>query len=306
MGYRAYEHWSDPEIVRVRAIWPALALSLLVHTGALWEWLPRMRALNGDLQSTQVAEAPLAVQLTPRRSEPSTQVGPPPLAQPRIESRVRPPTKLPRPAIRKPATAPPVIATAPPQTMTVPPPPEPTPAIPPPPVEPAPAPESKPPAPPIETDLSAYIAARRHERGDAAPAPSTEEREKARRDQIVAANLATVNAYGSGGTQSHGGGVFAIVRMGESDGEFMFHGWNGKIHGQLSQRIEVQRGSESDIRVAMIRRMIAIIREYEHDDFVWESRRLGRDITLSARMSDNAELEAFLQTEFFDANGQPR
>ncbi len=136
--------------------------------------------------------------------------------------------------------------------------------------------------------------------------PSAEERETARRDQIVAANLAPINAYGSAGAQPHGGGVFSIVRMGESDGEFMFHGWNTMIHRQLSQRVEVQRGSEIDIRVAMIRRMIAIIRDYERGDFVWESRRLGRDITLSARLSDNDELEAFLKTEFFDANGQPR
>jgi hypothetical protein len=199
-----------------------------------------------------------------------------------------------------------VIATAPPQTITVPAVPESAPTIPPTPVVPAPAPASTPPSPSMEADLSAYIAARRRERGERAPVPSADEREAARRDQIVASNLASVNAYGSGGAQRHGGGVFSIVRLGESDGEFVFHGWSTKIHRQLSQRVEVQRGSEIDIRVAMIRRMIAIIRDYEQEDFVWESRRLGRDITLSARLSDNDELEAFLKTEFFDANGQPR
>jgi len=158
----------------------------------------------------------------------------------------------------------------------------------------------------VEADLSAYIAARRRERGERAPALSAEEREAARRDQIVAANLASINAYGSSGEQPHGGGIFSIVRMGESAGEFIFHGWNTKIHRQLSQRVEVQRGFEINIRVAMVRRMIAIIRDYEQGDFVWESRRLGREITLSARLSDNDELEAFLTTELFDASGQPR
>jgi len=158
----------------------------------------------------------------------------------------------------------------------------------------------------MEGDLSAYIAARRRERGESPPAASAEERETARRDQIVASNLASVNAYGSGGAQSHYGGVFSIARMGESDGEFMFHGWNTTIHRQLSQRVEVQRGSEINIRVAMIRRMIAIIRDYEQGDFVWDSRRLAREITLSARLSDSDELETFLMAEFFDSNGQPR
>ena len=304
MRYTPQPHWSDREIVGFRAIWSALALSLLVHIAALWAWLPRMHALTGDLPPAQVAAGSLAVQLAPRRSDSSPQAASPSTAASRLESPVPPARRSPRPAIRKPA-APPVIATAPPQSITVPPLPQSTPTTPPPAVEPAPAPASPPRTPPIESDLSAYIAARRHERGEAAPPLSAEERERARRDKIVSANLASVNAYGSG-TQSHAGGVFAIVRIGESDGEFVFHGWNGKIHGQLSQRVEVQRGSEKNIRVAMIRRMIAIIREYEHTDFVWESKRLGRDVTLSARMSNNDELEAFLYDEFFDANGQPR
>jgi hypothetical protein len=46
--------------------------------------------------------------------------------------------------------------------------------------------------------------------------------------------------------------------------------------------------------------MIAIIREYETEDFVWESPRLTRNITLSARLRDNAELEEFMMREFFD------
>ena len=45
--------------------------------------------------------------------------------------------------------------------------------------------------------------------------------------------------------------------------------------------------------------MIAIIREYEQENFEWSSQRLGRDVTLSARARDSAGLEDFLMQEFF-------
>ncbi len=65
-------------------------------------------------------------------------------------------------------------------------------------------------------------------------------------------------------------------------------------------------GDNGDIRHAVVRKMIAIIREYEVKDFVWESPRLGRNITLSARLEDNAELEAFMMREFFDSPSLPQ
>ena len=43
-----------------------------------------------------------------------------------------------------------------------------------------------------------------------------------------------------------------------------------------------------------------VIREHEKEEFVWESRRLGRNVTLSARLSDNSGLEEFMMHEFFD------
>ena len=55
-----------------------------------------------------------------------------------------------------------------------------------------------------------------------------------------------------------------------------------------------------DIQHAIVRKMIAIIREYEVEDFTWESLRLGHDVRLSARLRDTAELEAFLMREFFE------
>jgi hypothetical protein len=48
--------------------------------------------------------------------------------------------------------------------------------------------------------------------------------------------------------------------------------------------------------------MIALIREHYQGDFTWESHRLGRSVTQSARLEDNAGLEDFLMMEFFGSN----
>ena len=72
---------------------------------------------------------------------------------------------------------------------------------------------------------------------------------------------------------------------------FLFLGWNKEIRRDTSQKIEVRKGQASDIRIAVVRRMIAIIREHEKEDFIWESQRLSRDVTLSARLRDTAGLE---------------
>jgi hypothetical protein len=91
--------------------------------------------------------------------------------------------------------------------------------------------------------------------------------------------------------------------MGFDDAEFIFFGWNKDIRRNSRQLIQVQRGDNSDIRIAVIRRMIAIIRENESGDFVWQSKRLGRDVTLSARPGDNAGLEDFLMRDMFGSSG---
>ena len=63
--------------------------------------------------------------------------------------------------------------------------------------------------------------------------------------------------------------------------------------------IDVDAGSDGDLEIAMIRRMIELIRKHYQGNFNWESHRLGRVITLSARKEDTAGLEAFMMREFF-------
>jgi len=50
-----------------------------------------------------------------------------------------------------------------------------------------------------------------------------------------------------------------------------------------------------------VRRMIELIRTHYKGDFKWESHRLDRVVTLSARPEDSEGLEDFLLREFFGA-----
>ena len=112
-------------------------------------------------------------------------------------------------------------------------------------------------------------------------------------------NLGLNRTPSFGNERLRGGGIFQVARKGYDDAEFFFFGWNKAIRRNSRQMIEVRRGDNPSIEIAIVRKMIAIIREHEQSDFVWESHRLGRDVWLSARASDNAGLEEFLMQEFF-------
>jgi hypothetical protein len=289
--------------VTIPTIWIAVALSVLLHVAVLWKYLPELKL---HLPSPELAErgetsGSLVVQLAPPPRPPSSpQSAPAMRAQPAPAAPARPAPPPPRTsapvlALRTPSTAAPPVRTPPPA------PPAPAPA-------PAPA---APPAPPRTTadgDLASFIEARRRARGDTAAPPSSgiamnsppAEDDNARSNRIAAANLATQRRQTFGYDPSQGGGVFQLVRVGYSDAEFLFFGWNKDIRRNTKQLIEVRKGNNPDTRIAVVRRMIAIIREYEQQDFLWESQRLGRSLTLSARPKDNAGLEEFLMLEFFD------
>ena len=168
--------------------------------------------------------------------------------------------------------------------------------------------EPAPPSPPAAGDLASYIEARRRARGDSAAPPSPgssanappAEDDKARSDRIASANLSAQRKQTFGYDPRQGGGVFQITRMSDTYAEFLFYGWNKEIRRNIKQLIEVKKGSNADTRIAVVRKMIAIIREYEQEEFLWESHRLGRSLMLSARARDNAGLEEFMLREFFD------
>lgn len=285
--------------VTVPTIWIAVALSVLVHVALMWKWLPNIHFPSPELDERGQASGSIVVQLAPPPRPPSAPSSAPTQAQP---APAQPPPA--RPAPRRPQTSPPVLALrTPPPTkapaLTVP--------VPAPPVAVPPL------SAPASGDFAANVAARQRARGDTASptagsatnTPASED-DKARANRLATANLATQRKQTFGYDPSQGGGVFQIVRIGFTDAEFMFFGWNKDIRRNTKQLIEVQKGSNADTRIAVVRKMISIIRDHELEDFLWESQRLGRNLMLSARPRDNAGLEEFLMREFFEDPRRPQ
>jgi len=293
-----YDRSNRHDVVTIPLIWVAFVLSLLVHVAALWIMLPQLlhdlSAVNADAGKSGGA---LAVQLEPKRStpsQPSTASPPPTLAQ------AAPPRTPPKP-LPKPRSAPqPIIAMPKPDAEVALPAPTPQAAEPPPAVAPK----------PIEGDLAAYVEARRHARGESVASPSSAgktesgESELERRNRIVAANLGLNATPTFGYDPKSAGGIFQIEHMSYEYADFYFFGLNRDIGRNTKQLIEVKRGAESDIRIALIRKMIAIIRDNVSGDFVWLSRR--GPITMSARVDDNAALESFIMRDVFPDERLPR
>lgn len=157
-----------------------------------------------------------------------------------------------------------------------------------------------PPEPPADapTDLSEYInqaKARRRAEGlfdtpDSAPAPAAKQPSA---DEVRMANIRR-NLQNPGTS-----GIFQIMRIGPRTAEFTFRAWTTGQSNPKLQTIQVQAGPDGSIELAIIRRMIELIRQYYKEDFNWESHRLHRVVVLSAREKDTAGLEEFLMREFF-------
>lgn len=150
------------------------------------------------------------------------------------------------------------------------------------------------------TDMASYIAQQRAKReasekdaarqNTAAAAAEIGLTEEQKRDERIKNNL-----------KSGTNGIFSIQRLESKSASFSFKGWTDYTNVKL-KFYEVEASGGEDVRLVMIRRMIEIIREHYDGDFPWESHRLGRTITKSARQEDSAELENFLMQEFFGTN----
>jgi len=102
-------------------------------------------------------------------------------------------------------------------------------------------------------------------------------------------------------------GIFEIKNIGLNSAQFNFKGWkNNNVSRAISENIEVNVPDGGDVKLAIIKKMIAIIRREYKSDFNWESRRLDRVIVMSARPEDNDGLESFLMKEFFGPGGAYR
>jgi hypothetical protein len=281
MSHRLHKPATRQDVVTIRKVWVTLAVSLLVHTAALFLFLTHPPISGPGQQATDQESSPIQVDLAEAKPAlpppPSSLAEPAPPTRPRTTppvARVRPPPmvampRLEAPAIRTPALAPaPQIAAAPPQAR-----------------------------PPAQGDFLSFVEANRRARGAAESAQDNSETDF---NTKIAANLPGA-AHGVAAQRSiRGGGIFQIKRMSYDDAAFEFFGWNTQMGRQTPQMIEVRKGNNPDMRIAFVRRMIIIIREHEHEDFTWESGRHGRVVTLSARPADTAALEAFLLRDLFD------
>lgn len=280
--------------VRIPSVWLAFAVSVLLHALLLWSgWLPDLRSLTLEDPTKGRSEGALAVRISPppRTAAPAAQPSPPPSPAPAPSAKAlaTPPGKATREAPRLLAReAAPSRAVVPPPSAATPPPAAASPAV--------------------QGDLASLVEARRRAREQVASPPSAPalaqtarvETEQERDNRIAAERLG-LNRTPSfdGGERRSGGGIFQVARLGYEDAEFFFYGWNKQIRRNSRQMIEVRRGDAPSMEVAVVRKMISIIREYTKEDFTWDSQRLGREVVLSARPGDNAQLEDFMMREFF-------
>jgi hypothetical protein len=281
-------HWlhkpaTRQDVVTIRKVWVTLAVSVLVHMAALILFLTHPPIPGVGQLVNEEESPPVQVELAEAKPpQPSPSASAEPAAEPlpkvpRPAARVRPPPmvampRLQAPAIQTPAPAPPpqvAAAPAPPQAR-----------------------------PPSQGDFLSFVQANRRARG--APESPGRDNSEADFNTQIAANLPSA-AHGVAAQRSiRGGGIFEVKRMSYDDAAFEFFGWNTEMGRQTPQMIEVRKGNNPDMRIAVVRRMIVIIREHEHEDFTWESGRHGRVVTLSARPADTAALEAFLLHDLFD------
>ena len=246
----------------------AVVFSLLAHVAILAS-LPG-RKLGDTVVS--MAQRPFTVRIVEPEREPqkAEAVSPPQIPAPRMEAPKPRPVPRPRPVERPTPPAPPAEAEAAPQP------------------EPAPPPSRAQPPP---LDMLAMIEARRERR---------REEEQRRRPTVpvppsdaASRNLETLT--GRDGVS----GVFQILRKGTLSGEFAFNGWRPSAFSRWRQVYQVEVRPGEDIELAMVQRMIELIRTHYTGDFNWESHRLGRVVVLSARPEDQRGLEDFLMREFF-------
>lgn len=284
-------NWLKPKqrdrVLRIpaRLMW-ALLLSLVFHAILFWGFL-----LDLFKPTEEPTQAPLNIVLdlglpvppTPQVSPPPPQVTPEP--EPKPLPKPKPPPKA-EPKLPKKI----IQSQRPDSPFKVP----------------EPKPQNRPeqpqptPAPPAE-DFSSMIKRKQSDRNademaakqinDAAAAAERGPSEDERRMKNIMNNL----KFGTNG-------LFQIRRMDPYNATFSFKGWVNDYTSANTQYYEVEARSGEDIRLVMIRRMIAIVREHYDGDFDWISNRLGRTVTLSARPADNAGLEDFLMKEFFGNN----
>ena len=142
-----------------------------------------------------------------------------------------------------------------------------------------------------ESAAARYNAAGRAAAGD----QSAEER----RNANLASNLKSLSQQPDGTN-----GIFQIISKGHRYAQFSFREWTTDASSSKRRLVEVDAGQGGDVELAIVRKMIELIREHYQGNFNWDSYRLGRVVTLSARKDDSEGLEQFMMREFDFRSGR--
>jgi hypothetical protein len=264
----------EKRAVSMRRFYIGVGVSLMLHS-LLMIFMPRPER-TGETPNQTVPQGPLVVRLTPPVVKPTPTLETP--QEPVTPPRVRAPT-LPR-MMSVPRTAPE------------------HPSIP---LEPPPKSQTAPDAEPSMLAMVEAARARRRAEEEVLRQFNSAQRasENPSAGDSASANLNRnlQSLSGRGGTS----GVFQILHKGHRSGQFAFRGFNAGTRGDWKEVIDVDAGPQGDIEMAMVRKMIELIRQHYKENFNWESHRMGRVVVLSARIEDSAGLEAFLIREFFGA-----
>ncbi len=259
---------------KLRRLLLGLLLSLIIHGLLVW-LLPKP---DEKMDSPMVSgQGPMQVTMVPPRAD----TAPPPVASP-PKTTTTPPRVI---AANKPSTTMPAVQ-----------------QVPEPPAKPAESPVRRKVEPPM--DFMALLNARRAQRQaeeDYLARQNADARngEREMTDAEKAEAGYRRNTQGLGRGQDGTSGVFQIQSKGSRYAAFSFRGWTTDRERSKYELIEVDAGLGGDVEQAIVRKMIALIRQHYQTDFNWESHRLGRVVVLSARLEDNTGLEAFLLREFF-------
>jgi hypothetical protein len=154
---------------------------------------------------------------------------------------------------------------------------------------------------PPEMDMSTMLNAARERRRSSEDAAARENAAARAAEQGPSANeIAQANIdFQARKASGPSNGMFEIVSKGPRIAQYLFYGWTRDARNKSRRTITVDAGLNGDVDKAIVDSMIAIIRQNVTGDFTFDSQRLGRVVTLSARVQDNAGLQAFLLREFF-------
>ena len=248
----------------------AIVISLVIHAIILFFVLPQLIKPNSVFPPPQALTITLNNPQPQKNSEPETKPEPP-KPEPKHQKGVK-------------KVTPPVMTTQKPQSNNQfqvptkqPEPPKPTPADQP-------------------VDMMALVNANRQRRQSEEQSATAKERgtpNEDQRDAVIKRNLA----------QEGTNGIFQVRDVGLHTAQLSFKGWKNNYNNARLEIFDVQAKPGETIELAIVRKMIVIIRKDYSGDFEWESQRLGRSITKSARIEDTAELEQFLMREMFSNQG---